>query len=60
MNKRFIVRKYVMAESVADAVRKESRYPVDDCFIDDDWKMANEIKWKEIGFNNGKKRRRKH
>lgn len=47
-----------MAESVADAVRKESRYPVDDCFIDDDWKKANEIKWKEIGFNNGKKRRK--
>lgn len=38
--KLFIVRKYVMAESVADAVRIEGTRPVDDCFVDDDWKKS--------------------
>lgn len=49
--KMFIVRKYIKAESVADALRKERRTPPDDVFIDDDWRKAQKDNLAEsIGF----------
>lgn len=36
--KRYIIRKYVMARSVADAVKKEKVIKPDDCWLDDNWK----------------------
>jgi hypothetical protein len=36
--KLFIVRKYVFAASVAEAVRIEKAQLPDDCWLDDDWK----------------------
>lgn len=45
-NKRFIVRKYIMAQSASDAIKKDKLAPVFDVFIDDDFKKDN-----EIGFN---------
>lgn len=41
VNKRFIVRKYVMAASAAEAIRKERRVSVDDVWVDDEWNKAN-------------------
>lgn len=42
MNKKpqklYIVRKYIMATSVKDAIRKDKKEPVDDCWLDDDYK----------------------
>lgn len=44
--KRFIVRKYIMATSAADAIKKDKLAPVFDVWVDDDYKKDN-----EIGFN---------
>ena len=40
--KLFIVRKYIKAESAADAIRKEKSCGVDDVWIDEDWKKRDE------------------
>ena len=37
-DKLFIIRKYVRASSVAAAIRKDKQAPVDDCYLDDDWR----------------------
>ena len=34
----YVVRKYVMATSVVDACKRESKSPVHEVFVDDDWK----------------------
>ena len=39
--KLFVVRKYVMARDVSDAIRLEKRQKPDDVWLDDDWKKAN-------------------
>jgi hypothetical protein len=39
--KRFIVRKYIMAKSASAALRKERKIRPDDCFVDDDWRKEN-------------------
>lgn len=36
--KLYVVRKYVKAYSAADALKKEKRMPVDDIYVDDDWR----------------------
>lgn len=40
--KRYIVRKYVMAKSCQEALRKEKKVKPDDCWVDEDWKKDNE------------------
>lgn len=39
--KRFIVRKYILAKSVHEALVKERKVRPDDCYVDDDWKREN-------------------
>ena len=39
--KLFIVRKYIMAKSCAEAIKKDKITPVDDCWIDDEWKKGS-------------------
>lgn len=39
--KLYIVRKYVQATSVQDAIKKEKEALIDDCWLDDDWKKNN-------------------
>lgn len=41
--KRFIVRKYIMAQSAADAIKKDKLAPVFDVWVDDDFKKDNKI-----------------
>lgn len=49
--KRFIVRKYVMATNAATAIRKEKTIAVDDVFLDDDWNKAHiEVGGARVGF----------
>jgi len=36
--KRFIVRKYIMAKTAAEALKLERRYRPDDVWVDEDWK----------------------
>ncbi len=50
-DKRFIVRKYIIAKSAMEALKKEKRHLPDDCYIDDDWKKeAGDQLESAIGF----------
>lgn len=50
--KLFVVRKYIMAKSARDALRKEKTAPVDDLWVDDEWKKGNSPSLAEaIGFH---------
>ena len=35
--KRYIIRKYIYANSAKDAIQKDKKAPVDDVYVDDDW-----------------------
>ena len=48
---RYIVRKYVMASSLAEAIRLERTVPAYDAFVDEDWKKSQDFSVKPpIGF----------
>jgi hypothetical protein len=50
--KRYVVRKYVMATSAHQALRKERKIRPDDVYVDDDWKKENPKKLESaIGFS---------
>ena len=36
--KLFVVKKYIMANSAQDALKKENKYRADDCWVDEDWR----------------------
>jgi len=40
-DKLFVVRKYIYAKSVKEAIKKDKTKEVDDCWVDDDWKKEN-------------------
>lgn len=40
-DKMFIVRKYVMADSVSQALKKEKTTEVHEVYVDDEWKKNN-------------------
>lgn len=40
--KLFIIGKYIKATSAAQAIRKDRKHPVDDVWVDDDWKKSQE------------------
>jgi len=49
--KLFIVRKYIMASSVLQAVKKDKTHPVEECWLDEDYKKkAVESLTPSIGF----------
>lgn len=37
-DKLYIIRKYVKAPSAASAIRRERRFPVDDIWVDEEWR----------------------
>lgn len=39
--KRYIVRKYIMAKTIQEALRKEKKTRPDDCWVDEDWAKEN-------------------
>lgn len=41
LEKRFIVRKYIMAISASDALKKERKTLADDVWVDDNWLKEN-------------------
>ncbi len=50
-DKLFIVRKYIMAKSAIDAIKKDKVTPVDDVWIDDEWKKKGSERLEStIGF----------
>jgi len=49
--KRYIVKKYIMARSAHEALRKERRVRPDDVWVDEDWKKENpNVLESAIGF----------
>ena len=50
VEKLFIVRKYIKATSALHAIKKDKKHPVDDVWVDDDWKKENQSKADAIGF----------
>lgn len=40
-DKLFVVRKYIMAKSAQDALRKERKSLPDDCYVHDAWQNTN-------------------
>jgi hypothetical protein len=57
----FIVRKYVKACSVAEAIRKERHIEPDDCFVDEEWRKANldTSEGKVMGFQVARKTKKR-
>lgn len=49
--KRFVVRKYIMAVSAVDAIKRDKTSPVDDVWVDTEWEKSNQSK---IGFTDKK------
>lgn len=49
--KLFVIKKYVMAKSASQAIRKDKTTPVDDVWVDDDWKKKSAERLESaIGF----------
>lgn len=42
-DKRYIVRKYIMAKSASDALKKELKFKADECWVDEKW-LENQSK----------------
>ena len=49
-SKLFVVRKYIWADSVKQAIHKERTSPVDDCWVDDKWKENSSNPKDAMGF----------
>lgn len=54
-NKKFIIKKYVMAKSAVEALKKERHIVADDCWVDEEWRKQNEEKVVSYGFKTKKK-----
>lgn len=50
MEKQYIIRKYIKANSAQEALRKEKKQPADECWIDEKWMEQKTIE----GFKNKK------
>jgi hypothetical protein len=50
-DKLYVIKKYVKAPSAAMAIRREKALPVDDCWVDDDWRKNDKDNLADaIGF----------
>lgn len=51
--KRFVIKKYVMARSAQEALKKEKKVLPDDVWVCEDWKKdnPNQLEGVTIGFN---------
>lgn len=54
LQKQFIVRKYILASSAAEAIKKDKNSPVDDVWIDEDWKKQQPLPPQSMGFRGEK------
>lgn len=50
-NKLYVARKYIEAQSLDEAIKKERTTPLDEIWVDDDWKKAQGGKTEAIGFH---------
>lgn len=56
--KLYVVRKYIMASSAQVAIRKDRKAPVDDVWVDDEWKKKGLAD--AIGFQAGHEEEEDH
>lgn len=50
--KMYVIKKYVMAKSAAEAIQREPKHPVDSVWIDDDWSKGQGDRLADaIGFS---------
>ena len=55
MNKLFVIRKFIYANSASEAIKKDKTSKVDECWVDEGWKNENMSKGNSVkGFENGK------
>jgi hypothetical protein len=40
-DKLYVVKKFIMAKSVKDVIKKEKKTPIDSVWIDDEWSKGN-------------------
>lgn len=52
MKKQYIVQKYVMADSVQEALKKQSRIPVHEIYIHNQWFEKQGFEWVAKGVQN--------
>ncbi len=50
IKKLYVVRKYIWAESADEAIKKDKRTPVDDVWVDDEWKKNSNQPKDAVGF----------
>jgi hypothetical protein len=49
-DKLFIVKKYIWAQDAKQAIRKDKTHPVEDVWIDDEWKRNSNTPKDAMGF----------
>lgn len=50
-NKLFVIRKYIVASSAKEAISKDKNHPVEDVWVDEEWKKNNPVLTKQdMGF----------
>lgn len=49
--KKFVVKKYIMAKSASEALRRERKYKADDVWIDEEWLRNQKESPSAIGFS---------
>lgn len=49
--KLYVVRKFIEANSLKEAIKKEKNIPLDEIWVDDDWKKAQGMKTNVIGYH---------
>lgn len=55
--KRFIIRKYVMARNIPEALRLDRKTAADEVWVDPEWLKLQDDNYKKVGFT--EKRRNK-
>lgn len=50
INKLFVIRKYIWASDAQQAIRKDKSHPVEDVWIDDEWKKNSNPPKDSMGF----------
>lgn len=46
----YVIRKFIMAKDAKDAIKKEKEQPVNDVWMDEDWKRDKINQEPELGF----------
>lgn len=48
---RYIIRKFIMARSVKEAIKLDAKTPVMECWLDEDWRKEHQMLASCVGFD---------